>query len=151
MHAGFDPGNWDVLHTCDNPSCVNPEHLFLGTPEDNAADMIEKGRFVASCGNTKVDLDDPKSVEILKSDITRIEKSELLHVSLKQISALCKRLGLPDGRRKLSESDIESIVSDENTPFGMLAEKFGVNYDRIGEIRRANNCPPRRPRKRLTC
>ena len=39
-----------VLHTCDNPPCVRPDHLFLGTKRDNNLDMVTKGRHAAQIG-----------------------------------------------------------------------------------------------------
>lgn len=44
LHFGEIPYDLDVLHHCDNPRCVRPDHLFIGTPLNNTRDMIRKGR-----------------------------------------------------------------------------------------------------------
>lgn len=47
---GEIPEGYEVCHKCDNPSCINPDHLFVGTRQDNIDDRERKGRNVVKLG-----------------------------------------------------------------------------------------------------
>lgn len=65
MHNGEIPEGMWVLHHCDNTRCVNPEHLFLGTHQDNEDDKIKKGRHVAGERNGRAKVN-PLQVRIMR-------------------------------------------------------------------------------------
>jgi hypothetical protein len=54
VHIGLIPEDMLVCHSCDNPPCVNPDHLFLGTNQDNVDDCMRKGRHVTPFGEEHV-------------------------------------------------------------------------------------------------
>lgn len=56
IHKG-DPTGFSVLHHCDTPLCVNPDHLYLGTHKDNINDMVRRNRQASGerCHKSKLD------------------------------------------------------------------------------------------------
>lgn len=72
LHNGKIPDGLVVMHSCDTPSCVNPDHLSVGTYKENTADMIAKGRkrtvSPKGTGNGKAKLNDDLVRYIRQSD-----------------------------------------------------------------------------------
>lgn len=88
MHNGPIPSDRIVCHTCDNPPCVNPAHLYLGTHASNAADKVRRGRVNPSVGGgTRPTKLTPKDIAEIRSAPGRLaEIAAKYGVSRSQIS-----------------------------------------------------------------
>jgi hypothetical protein len=112
MAKGAIPDGMFVCHRCDNPPCVNPEHLFLGTPTDNVHDMLNKGRHVPPTGMRNWAARNPERAR-----------------------------GERNGTAKLTDAqvaEIKSALADGARP-AALAETYGVKSATIYAIRRGDN------------
>ncbi len=104
---GEIPEGMFVCHRCDNPSCVNPRHLFIGTPKDNVDDMISKGRAVFHIFNNPQDNPPPRYY------------------------------GEKHPRAKLTEKqvlEIKELIKTDLT-FRQIAAKYGVSKKTVSHIK----------------
>ena len=94
LHNGSIINKLQVLHKCDNPSCVNPKHLFLGTQLDNMRDKVKKKRHVVLKGEevktSKLTIAQVKKIRDLysKGNITQKELSKQFKVCRQNINMI---------------------------------------------------------------
>ena len=118
LRFGSAPGKLHVLHHCDNPACVRPEHLFLGTQKDNNTDRTRKGRTAS--GDRNGARTQPK-----KNPFVRNRGSGLL--------------GEKHPQAKLSNAEVDDLLqrfaAGENR--SGLAREFGISVTHVYRLGRA--------------
>ena len=152
--TGVHPGPLQILHSCDNPTCVNPDHLSLGTNADNMADKIAKGRARVFRGEaagravlTEVQarevLSDPRSYQQIATDygvtasaIGSIKnRDSWRHLDVEPIKGRHRgdaRRGVSD---KLTPDDVRAIRASAETGKA-LAAKYEISAQSICDIRK---------------
>lgn len=166
LHYSPIPKNTCVLHRCDNPSCVNPNHLFLGTVIDNHKDMDEKRRRGFSFGeaNGMAKLSKERVIEIYEfystNECSLTEVGSRFKVSSSLVRMILtgriwRNLGLKPipirktiyrgsqvKTSKLSEDQVKKILnlySSGGYSRMEIARKFGVGQTTISRIVRGES------------
>ena len=85
LFVGEIPDGMFVCHSCDTPACVNPDHLFLGTPKENSADMMRKWRDLQRigehCSTAKLTTEQAKAISASSVPVKEIAKEFGLSLS----------------------------------------------------------------------
>lgn len=97
LYVGEIPKGMQVLHSCDQPRCVNPDHLHLGTQEDNQREMVNRGR--AACGDRNGSRRRPESLRRGSSHgRAKLTEEQVRHIraSVEPVKILAVRHGVSD-------------------------------------------------------
>lgn len=129
IHYGPIPDGLWVLHHCDTPACVNPQHLFLGTNADNMQDCVAKGRTATGERNGS------------KTHPERRPKGERHGTHTHPGS---RPTGERNGRAKLTEVqvwEIRALYASGEYSQHAIASRFGVSRPQISAIVNFKNWP----------
>lgn len=94
MENGPVPKNLQVCHRCDNPLCVRPDHLFLGSHDENHRDKVEKGRSPKGSRSGRTFLTENDVLDIrhfAKDGWPSVLLAELYHIKKETIDAIRQR------------------------------------------------------------
>ena len=93
LHNGAFKKALYVCHKCDNPKCVNPEHLFLGTHQDNMDDMVRKGRQRSLKGeeSPSCKISQETAQAVLDSELTYSQTAEKFGMTKSSVAAIKAR------------------------------------------------------------
>jgi len=92
LHKGEIPQGMFICHKCDNRGCVNPEHLFLGSHEDNMADMVRKNRQAKGSNQGSAKLTEEQVAEIKRllaeGKLTQRQIGEMFGICQTHVSSI---------------------------------------------------------------
>ena len=141
------PEGMIVRHTCDNPPCVRPSHLVIGTHQQNTNDKMERGRYVS--GVAEISPQDAYDIRVKKhGGITTDVLCQQYGLSQQHINSICRGVYWPQAggpftsRFELNNELICAVLVDlETMSRPQCAEKHGISLGSVANISSGKRIP----------